>query len=666
MTTAVQAISSRSLNISGRAARMASAGVLAALIAVLTISLMNNPLPSQDLQIYDWVTGWNVAGLAGFLKLVSLVTDAKVATGYVMVGLAILVYLKQLKLALILGAVGVAAGVGAVVSDFTLGELVGRTRPFNDASNISYPSGHVFGTTVFFGFLGFLAIQLKVRRRYLAPLLIGAAGIILAVGPSRVYEQAHWPSDVLAGYLLGALWLVIVIPPIRRFLNKKDVPAAGKDGIRIASSIASVVILDPEQGTATKVYRPPTVVRALYWLAFQAKFPYNNNRQALLAGDYRRKIASMLTIHRFGKDLVAPVTAIEQVNGEFNFITEFIPGELSENNDETKAFLGQVTEIFAEAGLSVWQVNPRNPHAHTNLIRTPDGDFKIIDLESAVVTPFLAKGQWRSAIRSGNIPVFDDIDFQRLREYIAANEASLEDSLGAEGLIEFKRNLGHMEYTVCLWKDAEPRVWGKAISRIYGVLAARPLVQRSRRALEGADRAAQNFLDDGIERWEKEGRIDSVQTAELRTYLATGEVQDALHHMGAHMVLSVAVAIPIPGLRSLARAGWTAAFWAKVQMARLRRGSSQRPEYSGNIHTPLVMLLALIPGFGAVAYLASKPLRRKILVRLIMDQTGRKLPFKFYTRTRLARLLPPPVKLTADQKADAGLAWTSAASAERQ
>ena len=190
-------------------------------------------------------------------------------------------------------------------------------------------------------------------------------------------------------------------------------------------------------------------------------------------------------------------------------------------------------------------------------------------------------------------------------------------------------------------------------------MAARPLVQRSRRALEGADRAAQNFLDDGIERWEKEGRIDSVQTAELRTYLATGEVQDALHHMGAHMVLSVAVAIPIPGLRSLARAGWTAAFWAKVQMARLRRGSSQRPEFSGNIHTPLVMLLALIPGFGAVAYLASKPLRRKILVRLIMDQTSRKLPFKFYTRMRLARLLPPPVKLTADQKADAGLAWTS-------
>ena len=661
MISVAQSKSTPRVSIPGKAVWMAGGGFLAALIALLTLSLMNNPFPSQDLEVFSWITGLNIAGLADFSQAVSLLTNTKPALVYGMAGMAVLLYLKQLRLALLLGVVGTVSAAGAVLSDYSLGELVGRIRPLNDAADNSYPSGHVFGATVFFGFLGFLAIQLKVKRRYLVPLLMAIAGIILAVGPSRIYEQAHWPSDVAAGYLLGALWLLIIIPPIRRFMNKsrlqleKDAPAAGSNGIRIASSIASLVILDPQQGTATKVYRPPMVVRVLYWLAFQSKFPYSNNRQALLAGEYRRKIASMLTIHRFGKDLVSPVTAIEEVNGEFNFVTEFVPGDLAENNDETKAFLAQVTETFAEAGLSVWQVNPRNPHAHTNVIRTPEGDFKIIDLESAVVTPFLAKGQWRSAIRSGNIPVFDDIDFLRLRDYIASNEASLEASLGADGLIEFKRNLGHMEYTVCLWKDAEPRVWGKAISRIYGLLAARPLVQRSQRAFEGADRAAQNFLNDGIERWEREGRIDSTQIAEVRTYLASGEVQDAIHHMGAHMILSVAIAIPIPGLRSLARAGWTAAFWAKVQLSRLRRGSSQRPELSGNIHTPLVMLIALLPILGGAAYFASKPLRRKILVRLILDQTGQKLPFKLYARMRLARWLAPAV-ISVDRKTVAGLA----------
>jgi len=72
------------------------------------------------------------------------------------------------------------------------------------------------------------------------------------------------------------------------------------------------------------------------------------------------------------------------------------------------------------------------------------------------------------------------------------------------------------------------------------------------------------------------------------------------------------------------------------------------------------MLIALIPAFGGAAYLASKPLRRKILVRLILDQTGQKLPFKAYTRLRLAWLLAPPVKVSVDHKTDAGLAWSSA------
>ena len=156
-------------------------------------------------------------------------------------------------------------------------------------------------------------------------------------------------------------------------------------------SIASLVVLDPQQGTATKVYRPPLVVRLIYWLAFQARFPYNSNRQALVAGQFRREIASKLTTFRFGKDLVAPVIAINRVQGEFNFVTEYVPGGVAENDEAAKSFLTQVSETFAAAGLSVWQVNPRNPHAHTNLIRTPAGAFKIIDLESAIVTPFLER-----------------------------------------------------------------------------------------------------------------------------------------------------------------------------------------------------------------------------------------------------------------------------------
>ena len=62
---------------------------------------------------------------------------------------------------------------------------------------------------------------------------------------------------------------------------------------RTERSIASVVRLNPVQGTATKAYQPPLLVRILYWLAFQAKFPYVSNGIALQAGDYRRKVAEL-------------------------------------------------------------------------------------------------------------------------------------------------------------------------------------------------------------------------------------------------------------------------------------------------------------------------------------------------------------------------------------
>ena len=37
------------------------------------------------------------------------------------------------------------------------------------------------------------------------------AMVVLLIGPSRVYQGAHWPSDVGAAYLVGALWLAVQI-----------------------------------------------------------------------------------------------------------------------------------------------------------------------------------------------------------------------------------------------------------------------------------------------------------------------------------------------------------------------------------------------------------------------------------------------------------------------
>ena len=232
-------------------------------------------------------------------------------------------------------AVGAIVAFVAVLGDHTLGEAVDRGRPLvtGDDPKPSFPSGHTFGSTVFFGFMGSLAVYYRMNKRLLVPLLVLISAIILLVGPARIYEQEHWPSDVAAGYLLGALWLLVLIPLFIYVRSTKWMSSLGGDpsveaceSCQTERSVASVVVLDPKQGTATKVYRPPPVVRLLYWLAFQAKFPHQSNAVALQAAAYRRKIGSLLTIHRFGKDLVAPVTGVSCAHGGCSFVTEFIPG----------------------------------------------------------------------------------------------------------------------------------------------------------------------------------------------------------------------------------------------------------------------------------------------------------------------------------------------------
>ena len=158
--------------------------------------------------------------------------------------------------------------------------------------------------------------------------------------------------------------------------------------------------------------------------------------------------------------------------------------------------------------------------------------------------------------------------------------------------------------------------------------------------MENADKAAERYLNRGIERWESEGWLTPSETASLRSQLSSGDAQSALHHMGAHLVLSM-MAVPVPGVRSLARFGWTLSFWVKIQIRRFRRGVSKAAGGVTNIHSPLVMALALVPLLGGVAYLAARPLRRKLLIRLMLDQVAIKLPLKFYTRLRVNRLLAP-------------------------
>jgi undecaprenyl-diphosphatase len=75
----------------------------------------------------------------------------------------------------------------------------------------SFPSGHVITFVGTYGFLAYLAHTLvrdPVARRLSTA---GLVGLVLLVGPSRIYQGHHWPTDVSASYLLGTTYLIVVV-----------------------------------------------------------------------------------------------------------------------------------------------------------------------------------------------------------------------------------------------------------------------------------------------------------------------------------------------------------------------------------------------------------------------------------------------------------------------
>jgi membrane-associated phospholipid phosphatase len=80
----------------------------------------------------------------------------------------------------------------------------------------SFPSGHALNSMAVLGLLTVLAVRERPGRTRRVTLTAIGAFLVLVIGFSRVYLGVHWPSDVLAGWAFGGLWLVVCFTLARR------------------------------------------------------------------------------------------------------------------------------------------------------------------------------------------------------------------------------------------------------------------------------------------------------------------------------------------------------------------------------------------------------------------------------------------------------------------
>jgi membrane-associated phospholipid phosphatase len=110
--------------------------------------------------------------------------------------------------------------LGGVTLMFLLKMLFNRPRPLipllKEAAGLSFPSGHAMMSFSFYGLLIYLVWQ-NVKNGWVRGVaIVFLLLLILLIGFSRIYLRVHYASDVMAGFCVGIIWLVLSLWVTRR------------------------------------------------------------------------------------------------------------------------------------------------------------------------------------------------------------------------------------------------------------------------------------------------------------------------------------------------------------------------------------------------------------------------------------------------------------------
>ena len=187
---------------------MAVAGGAALLFAILACWVLSGESMPFDLRIRDMV---HLSALP--FATSALYASTMFGTEWVMLPVGALLVWRLVsrgyrRQAFLLGV----GSLSAELASESLKLIFSRPRPqvffgLPPAISFSFPSGHAFVSTVFYGLLaGILAgafPQWRVR------IVTAWALAALVIGFSRVYLGYHYPTDVLGGWLCAAAWLAL-------------------------------------------------------------------------------------------------------------------------------------------------------------------------------------------------------------------------------------------------------------------------------------------------------------------------------------------------------------------------------------------------------------------------------------------------------------------------
>ncbi len=182
----------------------------------LTLWVVSHPVIGVDLTVTRALQAYRSPALDLFMNLVSLpgFFPQVIALNALFILILFLCRLKREALTLLV--FGPLVGISSTLLRYG----IDRPRPTPalvwvaqeiEKGHYAFPSGHTFGYTAILGFIMYIGLTQLAPSWHRHLILFLYAAFILLVGVARVYQGEHWMSDVVGGYVMGSVWLVVMI-----------------------------------------------------------------------------------------------------------------------------------------------------------------------------------------------------------------------------------------------------------------------------------------------------------------------------------------------------------------------------------------------------------------------------------------------------------------------
>lgn len=184
-----------------------------------------------DEAVLRWLGAHHTKALDGSMLEITALGTGMVVMMIVAISAMFLALTRHRYSALLL----LVATAGGLILNLVLKLVFNRPRPHviawgTNAVSSSFPSGHAMSATIVYSCVAYLAARLVRRRWERWVVMFLAAVVIILISISRLYLGVHYPSDVLAGAVIGLAWAAFcmaTLETIQKF-SERDAPEIQK------------------------------------------------------------------------------------------------------------------------------------------------------------------------------------------------------------------------------------------------------------------------------------------------------------------------------------------------------------------------------------------------------------------------------------------------------